>query len=105
VLQTAVPGWRARGPDDSAAPAGAAGGFLARTGVRAGERYVFSFRPPSFVAGATLSLLGLVVVTALLWLEYAPGRRAGGPVPAPPPGLAGAHVGTSKASRVPGSRA
>jgi hypothetical protein len=81
VFQTAVPGWRARGPDGSAAPAGTAGGFLARTGVRAGERYVFSFRPPSFVAGATLSLLGLVVVTVLLWLEFAPSRRAGACIP------------------------
>ncbi|MGH2355805.1 MAG: hypothetical protein ACRDJN_29705, partial [Chloroflexota bacterium] len=70
VMQSAFPGWSAKGTDGAPHAVGAAGGFLSVAGVRPGETYVLSFLPPSFVAGAALSALGLMAVAVLIWLEY-----------------------------------
>ncbi|HEX2185656.1 MAG TPA: hypothetical protein VHN78_09145, partial [Chloroflexota bacterium] len=43
-------------------------------GVRPGEQLVLSFLPPSFVAGAWLGVLGLVVCGFLVWLDYRAAR-------------------------------
>jgi hypothetical protein len=85
ILQSNFDGWQARAADGTFRPVQAAGGFLALTGVRPGETYVFSFRPPLFTIGASLSLLGLLAVAVLLWyagggwLPAAVRRHAAGP--------------------------
>jgi hypothetical protein len=89
VLQSGFDGWRARSASGAAPPVGVTGGFLSLGGVRPGETYVLTYRPPSFTAGAALSVLGLVAVALLLLLEW---RGAAGtwlrrwPPPADPSG-------------------
>jgi hypothetical protein len=71
IMQTWVRGWSARDVDGATQPVDALGGFLAIHGVRPGQVYVLSFRPPIFVLGALLSGAGLVALVALVWLELA----------------------------------
>jgi hypothetical protein len=95
VLQSDFDGWQARAADGTSKPVQAAGGFLALTGVRPGETYVFAFHPPLFTLGAGLSLLGLLAVAVLLW------QAGGGWLPAAVRGRAAlARAGESSAGRL-----
>jgi hypothetical protein len=69
VSEMAYPGWRATIDGAPAAIETADGVFRAVT-LPAGEHVViFEFRPVTVFVGASLSLLGVVVLAALLWRE------------------------------------
>jgi hypothetical protein len=72
VMQTWWPGWHVHDVQGAgvAGPVRSAGGFLSVDGVRPGATYVFSYLPARFVIGAWLSVLGVLVVVCLVWLEF-----------------------------------
>lgn len=75
VMQSWAPGWTARDAGGAAAGVHPAGGFLGIEHVRPGTRYELSFLPPSFVAGAVLSAIGVAGAAGLLALDLARWRR------------------------------
>jgi hypothetical protein len=85
VMQAAAPGWSFVGPDGQSKPAGNVGGYLAIPGARPGQEYTLRYLPASFVRGGLISVVGLVCVAGLCWLELRRQpllRRIGVPVPA-----------------------
>jgi hypothetical protein len=77
VMQSAFDGWQVRDQAGNVHSPGATGGFLSVAGVRPGETYVLSYRPPQFVLGAALSVAGLLAVAGLVWLDLTMRRGAG----------------------------
>jgi hypothetical protein len=75
VMQSFFPGWHVDGPGVSGRDAEMTGGFLSISGVRPGERYVFRYLPTRVSAGFALTLVGVLLVAALLLAEVTAVRR------------------------------
>jgi hypothetical protein len=69
VMQGSVPGWSAGTTSGERPRVQMAGGYLAITGAKPGETYVLSYLPLPFLVGVWLTLVGLAVLAALVWME------------------------------------